>query len=238
MRLESWDEAVKRAKAEAEAAAREEAQASQVVPPPLPAEARSESVTGPPRPKARTKVLILIPALAVGLVSLWFWFAGFSRGYDPKRRHPEMPDYAAKFLMVALRENDRLPEQESKDYEPLAEAQKSSREFYEDIAATMPPDFESERLLVEAASYFKGDVFDVWIGCRSASPELYREGTKPMDIVEGLVETMRSTGRKGFDKRLIRRFVVVYDMLRREERVSHREAISDLTRRVKAYGDF
>ncbi len=112
------------------------------------------------------------------------------------------------------------------------------REFYEDMAATMPPGREFELLLVEATSYFEADVFDVWINCRSASQELYREGTKPTDILEGLVQTMRSTSRKGFEKRLIRRFVVVYDMLRREEHMSHREAISDLTRRVKTYGDF
>ena len=149
-----------------------------------------------------------------------------------------MPDYAAKFLMVALRERNTLQEQDSKDYEPLAKAQKSSREFYEDIAATMPPGREIEPLFVEAASYFEADVFDVWIGCRSASQELFREGTKPIDILEGLVQTMRCTSRKGFEKRLIRRFVVVYDMLRREEHMSHKEAISDLSRRVKAYGDF
>jgi hypothetical protein len=147
-----------------------------------------------------------------------------------------MPDYAAKFLMVALREKDIL--EDSKLYEPLAKAQEASREHYEDMAAKMPPGPEYGLPLSEAASYFEGDVFDVWSNCLSASAELYREGTTAMDILEGLLQTMTSTGRSGWEKRLIRRFVVVYEMLRRDKHMSHGEAVVDLTRRVKGYGDF
>jgi hypothetical protein len=238
MRFESWDEAVKRAEAEARAQAdsvAENADASQAVPPPLPAQAVPQLIRDPVRSKAKSKLLVLIPVGAISSVCLWLWFAGFSQGYNPKHRHPEMPDYAAKFLMVALRERDCL--EDARDYAPLAKAQTALRELYEDGAATMPPGREYELLLSEAASYFDGDVFDVWFNCRSASEELYREGTKPTDILEGLVQTIRSASRRGLEKRVIRRFVV-YDMLRREEHLRHKEAIADLTRRMRTYGDF
>ena len=52
------------------------------------------------------------------------------------------------------------------------------------MAATMPPSREYELLLAEAASYFDGDVFDVWTNCRSAGKELYQNGTKPTDILK------------------------------------------------------
>jgi hypothetical protein len=114
--------------------------------------------------------------------------------------------------MVALRERNSLQEQDSRDYESLAKAQESNRVYDENITATMSPTWETERVLVEAASDFEADVIDDWIAWRSAGQELYREGTKPTDILECLVHTMR-TRCKDLKICLIRGFVVIYDIL-------------------------
>ena len=200
-------------------------------PPPPPADVK----TKPRRPVAKPSPRGLIAAGTIGLLSRVSWFIFSSRGYDPKHRHPEMPDYAARFLMTKLEKEDNL--HDSKDYEPLAKAQKDSRELYEDMAATMPPSREYEMLLSEAASFFDGDVFDVWTNCRRASKELCQGGTKPTDFLQGLVQTMRSAGRRGCEKRSIRRFVVMYESLT-QDGMSHNDAIADLTRRMRDYGSF
>ena len=109
----------------AESAKKREAQAA-VPPRRLPGEAHAKlSPSG-----GRSSLRVVIAAGSIGLLSLALWFATSSRGYDPKHRHPEMPDYAARFLMVSLKERNLL--HDSKDYEPLAKAQQTSRELDED----------------------------------------------------------------------------------------------------------
>jgi len=183
----------------------------------------------------RRRLVLVAGALAV-LTCFVLWDVIRSRGYDPKRRHPEMPDYAAKLLVAHLRAADLL--EDARDDVGVAKAQRESREFYEDMAATMPRGREDEALLSEAVSYFDGDAFDVWSNCRSADKEVYRGGTTAADILRDLVQTMRDGGRRRLEKRLIRRFVVMYGVLTIDRHMTHAEAIADLTHRVRNFGDF
>jgi hypothetical protein len=179
---------------------------------------------------------LLLVSATVGLAISSLLLAGCSRAYDPKARHPEMPNYAAALLVKSLKARDCL--EDSKESESIAKAQRESRRFYEDIAATMPAEPRFQRMLSEAANYFKGDEFDVWINCRSADAKVYQAGTNATDILEGLVQTLRSVERQGLDKRLLRRFIVMYGVLRTGEGMTHTEAIADLKRRLKEFGDF
>ena len=207
--------------------------ATAVTPPPRSAEAEAE----PGRPGARLGRRILIAAGWIGLLTLCLllWLARPSPGYDPKHRHPDMPDYAAKFLMDYLKANDLV--RDSKDSQPLTQTEIRDRELHEDIAATMPPGRRNKFLLIQAARYFDGNVFDVWTNCRSASELSNPVATTRTDILWNLVQTMKAVGLSQCDKGLIKQFVVMYESLK-EGGMSREGLIAELSSRMIDHGDF
>jgi hypothetical protein len=123
---------------------------------------------------------------------------------------PGTPDYAAKALKLAqiIREN---------------------REFLAEVAASMPPDREGQKLLEEAEGYFEGDIFDVWMNCRDGAKPF--PDIQPRDVLQGMVTTMRALAIRPDKAQVPRRFVVVYQDCRRDDHMSHQQAVASIIER-------
>ena len=137
--------------------------------------------------------------------------------------------------MIELKTKDVLVDSKDPD---LAKAQRESRGFHTDIAATMPQNRADGIVLLDVADYFGENPIDVWIQCRMRMRKPTRLGRLPLSLARSMREVLDSGGRKGLAERLARRFLVTCGVLTIESGMTHHQVVADLKRRLRGFAGF
>jgi hypothetical protein len=140
-----------------------------------------------------------------------------------------MPRYAAAELERLSRQNEWIEQPEMTDEHKAII--RESLAHYRKFAETLPADPAGEALIKEAASYFDGDLIRVWMNCKDAVRECEDPSATQRDLLEGMAESLRCLKKKHLEKRLLRRFVVLYSDMRKDEHLTHRQAIDEFVNR-------
>jgi hypothetical protein len=152
---------------------------------------------------------------------------------------PAKPEtYATRALRTKLTE-ERLREEDDGERAPGAvEHALKLRALYTRVAKSMPTDPEGQRLLEEAAKWFKKDVIEIWMGCRTTTQMLAKAKPPikedPRRILEAAVEIMRRLNGRLTRTEGIRGFARRYEYVRKGEtwkggpQLSHQETVDRL----------
>jgi hypothetical protein len=226
VQFESWEDAVKkaRAKAEEEATSEEDSDAA-VVPRPL-ASGSSRSARWSLHWKVLAIALGILFAFAQVFVAYLF-FAGSSPGDPPRTKYPATPAYAEEALLAKYKAEGVLDKPD--DTEEIRASKRRLRDLYADVASDMPTDRDSRIYLDRMLEYFhKEDIIGVWMNCRDGAQPFAAVGTTPKDILWGAIETMERLGIQRRAQQSLREFVALYTSFREYDRLTHQETIDKI----------